>query len=204
VVELILRQTAPFQWQSYVVGSPDFVEIADSIPAEFVDLTSPLPPLAGEYKFPWQSGQAWWAINGWHDGRAIDFQPSLSARYAVLAAQSGSLRELCSDGYQSFLQIQHADGQSTFYLHVTLSLSVRRTLLDHRIRQGQYLGELVRRELFRSPCGRGFSRHLHFAVSDRRMEIEGFPISGIADSASCCSDPPVYVSTNARVDDSGT
>ncbi len=204
VVEVILRQTAPSQWDVYIVGTPYFDAVASTIPPAFMDTTPALPPLDGDYRFPWQNGQPWWAIQGWHGGNALDFQPSLSARYAVLAAQSGRLREICSDGFQSLLQIQHADGQSTYYLHVTMSLSVRRRLLDQPVRRGQYLGDLIQQANFRTPCGYGASRHLHFVVSDRRMVFDQYPIAGIADSASCCSNPPVYRASNERVDDSGS
>lgn len=198
-VEIIARQTHD-QWVGYLVGSPDFETIMGDIPRSFIDYISPLPSLEGEYLFPWQNGQNWWAIQGWHDGNALDFQPGIGARYAVLAAQSGRMREICSDGYQSLIEIQHADERQTYYLHITLSLSVRRQLLDHAVRRGQYLGELIGQSYFRTPCGQGSSRHLHFAVSDRAMIIERFPLEGIAASASCCANPPVYRSTNLRVD----
>ncbi len=201
-VEIVLRQTAPGEWNPYILGSPTFAAIASDLPASFIDVSSPLPEITTGYKFPWMSGQTWWAINGWHDGSAIDFEPALIPRYAVLASQSGRLRELCSDGYQSLLQIEHADGRSTFYLHVTLSLNVRRHLLNQIVRQGQYLGEIIGSDQFHTPCGVGFSRHLHFAVSDRSLLIEDTPLEGLAASASCCADPPEYTSTNQRIDDS--
>ncbi len=201
-VEAIMRQSQDKTWRGYVIGSPDFTALADDLPRAFVDTVSPLPALEGDYKFPWQSGQDWWAIGGWHDGSALDFEPAISARFAVLAAQAGRLREICSDGTQSLLQIEHADGRSTYYLHVTLGLAVRRHLLDQVIRQGQYLGELIKQAYFVTPCGQGYSRHLHFAVSDRQMIVEGVPLEEIAASASCCQHPPTYRSTNVRVDDS--
>ena len=191
-------------WMGFVMGSAAFATIADDLPPGFVDTVSPLPALVDAYKFPWQRGQDWWAIEGWHEGSALDFQPGIGARFAVLAAQAGRLREICGDGIQSLLQIQHADGRSTYYLHVTMGLAVRRHLLDQMVRQGQYLGELIRQKYFVTPCGRGYSRHLHFAVSDRGMDIEGFPVETIAASASCCQHPPIYRSTNVRVDDSGS
>jgi hypothetical protein len=200
-VEVIMRQVAR-QWQGYLVGSAAFARVLDDVPRDFVDYASPLPLIETSYKFPWQSGQEWWAIQGWHDGNALDFQPGLAGRFAVLAAQAGVLRELCSDGTQSLLQIQHGDRRSTYYLHVTMGLTVRRTLLDQIVRQGQYLGELVRGRAFISPCGQGLSRHLHFAVSDRSISIEGFPLEGVAASASCCNHPPSYRSSNVRVDES--
>jgi murein DD-endopeptidase MepM/ murein hydrolase activator NlpD len=199
-VEVIARFTPPNQWTAYLVGSPEFAALLPEIPPAFADFVSPLPVLAGEYKFPWQAGQDWWAINGWHEGSGLDFEPAYASRFAVLAAQSGRMREICSDGTQSLLQIQHADGRSTYYLHVTLALSVRRRLLDQNVQRGQYLGELINRDHFVTPCGRGYSRHLHFAVSDRALKIDGYSLESIAGSASCCVHPPVYRSTNQRVD----
>lgn len=200
-LEVILQHTAD-EWVAYLVGSAAFAAVLSDVPRAFADYVSTLQPLEASYKFPWQAGEDWWAIQGWHDGNALDFQPGLSARYAVLAAQAGVLRELCSDGTQSLLQIRHADGRATYYLHVTMGLAVRRTLLDQIVRQGQYLGELVRGRSFLSPCGQGLSRHLHFAVSDRALSIDGLLLEGIAGSASCCNAPPSYRSSNVRVDGS--
>jgi murein DD-endopeptidase MepM/ murein hydrolase activator NlpD len=199
LLEVIMQQVAPYEWTAYLVGSPAFDTVAGVVPREFVDTVSTLPDLDG-YQFPWASDQSWWAIQNWHDGNALDFQPGVAARYGVLAAGSGRLREICSDGYQSLLQIQHADGRETYYLHVRLALSVRRRLLDQNVMRGQYLGELIGYAPFLSACGQGNSRHLHFAVSDPNMMIQDYPIAGIADSASCCANPPLYMSTNQRVD----
>ncbi len=200
VIEVIARQIAIGQWQAYLVGSAEFEQIVPEIPQGFYDAISPLPEPAGGYLFPWRAGDSWWATNGWHQGNAVDFQPLIGGRYGVLASESGRMRELCSDGYQSLLQIFHADGQSTFYLHVTLARNVRLALLDQNVERGQYLGEIIRQDRFSTACGQGNSRHLHFAVSDRAMNIEYMPIAGIADSASCCANPQLYVSSNQRVD----
>jgi hypothetical protein len=200
VVEIILHQRAPGTWSAFLVGSPDFEVIRYLIPPDFADYAAPLPPLQGAYRFPWRAGDSWWAIQGWHSGNALDFQPSIRARFGVLAAESGRMRELCSDGTQSLLEIRHADGNSTFYLHVTLGLSVRRELLDRNVERGQYLGELVRLTRFVTPCGQGLSRHLHFAVTDPSLTMDGIPLDEIAAAASCCADPPAYMSSNMRVD----
>ncbi|MBC7810261.1 MAG: hypothetical protein H7175_03900, partial [Burkholderiales bacterium] len=127
VVQLIvqLQDNDDGHWNVYLVGSPEFNTILPTIPPEFVDFASPIPALTGDYLLPWPDGQTWWATNGWHGGNAIDFQPGLSARFGVIAAQSGVLSEICSDGYQSLLQILHADGRATYYLHVTMDLTVR-------------------------------------------------------------------------------
>jgi len=200
VIEIIARQISLAEWQAYLVGSAEFAQIVETMPQGFYDAVSPLPALAGAYLLPWRAGDSWWATNGWHQGNAIDFQPASGERYGVLASEAGRMRELCSDGYQSLLQIRHADGRSTFYLHVTLARNVRLALLDQNVERGQYLGEIIRQDRFNTACGQGNSRHLHFAVSDRGMIFEDMPIAGIADSASCCANPHLYRSTNQRVD----
>lgn len=197
-IEIIARHISAGEWIAYLVGSDAFERIAADVPRWFVDYISPLPSLEGEYRFPWHDGEAWWAIQGWHDGNALDFQPGIGARFGVLAAQAGRLREICSDGYQSLLEIQHVDGRSTYYLHVRLALSTRRERLDQVVQRGQYLGELIGQPYFVTACGQGHSRHLHFAVSDRGMTFEGYLLEGVAASASCCANPPDYQSSNVR------
>src|SRR5690606_13022370 len=115
-VQIILHQVAREQWAAYLMGSAGFAAVANLVPREFVDPAAVAPLITAPYRFPWPEGQTWWAVQGWHDGNAIDFQPDLNARFAVLAAQAGILREICSDGYQSLLQIEHADGRATYYL----------------------------------------------------------------------------------------
>lgn len=199
-LEVVAFKSSTGIWQAALVNGIDFAAIAPRIPASFMDVTGTMPPLAGAYLFPWRSGEAWWSIAGWHDGNALDFQPTPGSHYSVLASESGILKEICSDGTQSLLQIRHADGISTYYLHVRLSLSVRRALLDRVVEPGQYLGELINRAHFLTPCGRGSSRHLHFVVSDRMMLLDEIPINQIAETATCCTDPPRYISSNMRID----
>jgi hypothetical protein len=188
------------QWRMARIGSPVFDAIRPQIPDSLMAQDKTPPPLAGEYLFPWMKGQAWWAIQGWHDGAALDFQPVTGQRHAVLASESGWLREICGDGYQSFLEVQHADGRSTFYLHVDLPRRIR-ALLDHPIERGQYLGELINEAHFATDCGRGLSRHLHFVVSDPLMIVNGYALEEVAEVASCCAAPPMYVSSNVKVDE---
>jgi hypothetical protein len=187
------------QWHMARVGSKTFYAIQANIPDTIIAREIVIPPLAGEYLFPWAKGQAWWAIQGWHDGYALDFQPVTGQRNNVLASESGWLREICGDGYQSFLEIQHADGRSTFYLHVTLPHRIR-ALLDHSVQRGQYLGELIGEAHFATDCGRGLSRHLHFVTSDPNLIMNGYVLSDVASTASCCAAPPMYISSNQKQD----
>lgn len=188
------------RWQMARFGSQAFYSVQDLIPETVIARAIAPPPLAGEYLFPWAKGQAWWAIQGWHDGYALDFQPVTGQRANVLASESGWLREICGDGYQSFLELRHADGRSTFYLHLTLSRSVR-ALLDHPVQRGQFLGELFGEARFATDCGRGLSRHLHFVTSDPNLVMNGTLLSDLAQIASCCAAPPMLVSSNVRIAD---
>lgn len=188
------------QWQMARFGSREFYAVQDLIPEEIIARAIVPPPLAGEYLFPWAKGQTWWAIQGWHDGNALDFQPVTGQRANVLAAESGWLREICGDGYQSFLELRHADGRSTFYLHLTLPRSVR-DLLDHPVQRGQFLGELFGKAHFATDCGRGLSRHLHFVSSDTSLVMNGSALSELANVASCCAAPPMVVSSNVKVEE---
>jgi murein DD-endopeptidase MepM/ murein hydrolase activator NlpD len=201
IVELIGQRDAAGDWQLHMIGSPALEAISARIPRSVVDLFSPLPFMAGAYQFPWQSGQTWWAIDGWHDGNALDFQPRLSVGFGVLAAESGRLRELCYDGWQSLLQIEHADGEQTYYLHLTMPPALRRDILDQNVTRGTYLGELYGDAdggAYTTPCGAGLSRHLHFGVSDRALIVDGYALEDIAAVASCCAAPPEYVSSNLQ------
>jgi hypothetical protein len=188
------------QWQMARFGSKEFYAVQDLIPQEMIARAIVPPPMTGEYLFPWAKGQVWWAIQGWHDGNALDFQPVTGQRANVLAAESGWLREICGDGYQSFLELRHADGRSTFYLHLTLPKRVH-ALLDHPVQRGQFLGELFGEARFATDCGRGLSRHLHFVTSDQTLVMNGYDLSELAKVASCCAAPPMIVSSNVRIDD---
>jgi hypothetical protein len=201
VIEIVAARRADGAWIAYWLADPAVIGLAQAggIPRAFVDSIAARPALAGGYRLPWRAPDAWWAIQTWHGGNALDFQPTVGAQATVLAMESGHLRELCSDGTQSLLQIRHADGRATYYLHVTLSLRVRRLLLDQNIERGQILGELIRYAPFVTPCGRGFSRHLHLVVSDRALLIEGLRADAIAAVASCCANPPLYRSSNAAI-----
>lgn len=201
IVEVIAQRNAADEWLAYVIGTPAFDEIAPQVPADFATFPAVPPPLAGEYRFPWREGRLWWAIQGWHGGNALDFQPPPYLNsYGVLASEAGYLREICRDGFQSLLQLSHGDGRQTYYLHVQPGPRARQ-LLDQPIVRGQYLGELIRIVPFNRACGFGNSRHLHFMVSDRDMTIEGYTLEEIAATASCCRAAPGYISHNTLVID---
>ncbi len=196
--EVVIQRLRPGEYRAGVFGgNADWLR---EVPPEFINPDPTLPPMTGGYLFPWEAGQRWWAIEGWHDGNALDFQPAYQQRYVVLAAESGRLREICYDGTQSWIEIQHADGQATYYLHLTVGRSVRSTLLDQDVERGQPLGALLNQAPFYSPCGQGSSRHLHFSVTDRTLVVDGYPLMDIASVARCCNGSPEYASTNRRLD----
>lgn len=192
ITEIVLEQ-GEHGWFGHRLSAPVLTDLRT--PPGWLDPT--LPPLEGAYRLPWAAGVTWWAIAGWHDGATLDFQPSLTARglregHTVFTPNSGHLRELCYDGYQSLLHLRHADGRSTYLLHVSLSPDARRSLLDRPIGRGVALGELIRFAPFRTPCGQGGSRHLHFATSDRALVLDGVRMSAIARVAGCCAAPPTF------------
>lgn len=200
VIEVMAYEDTPFNWQAFLLNGAIEQGMQSQIPEDFVNVVSEIPELAGAYQFPWMARQGWWAVQGWHGGNAIDFQPAYDVGYSVVAAEAGYLREICRDGYQSLLQITHADGNVTYYLHVQPSRTLRQSLLDQPVQRGQYLGELTRNPPFNYACGRGLSRHLHFVSSDPHLIIQGHELSDIADVATCCRDVPIFVSENERID----
>lgn len=189
-VEIVAEAISAWDWNALPLA-----EAEARLPPDWIDAT--LPPLDEAYHLPWAVGLSWWATYGWHDGNAIDFQPALVAQrraagYSVHTANSGLLRELCWDGYQSLLQVEHDDGRATYYLHVTLPPGARRERVDHPVAAGAYLGNLIRFAPFNTACGRGGVRHLHFISSDRALVLDGNALETIAATASCCASPPLY------------
>ena len=200
VVEVLAYEDTPHDWRAFLLSGAIGQGMQAQIPKDFVNVVSDIPELTGEYQLPWMARQGWWAVQGWHGGNAIDFQPAYDVGYSVVAAEAGYLREICRDGYQSLLQITHADGNVTYYLHVQPSRTLRQSLLDQPVQRGQYLGELTRNPPFNYACGRGLSRHLHFVSSDPHLIIQGHDLSDIAAVATCCRDVPIFISKNERVD----
>lgn len=194
-VVILAEQRSIYAWDAYLLH-PD-LPLPD-VPARFMDVLTDVVPLAGEYRFPWAAGQGWWATDGWHAGNALDFQPAFESGFTVLAVESGYLTELCRDGYQSLLMIAHADGRRTYYLHVRVGNDGRKNVLDRNVQRGQVIGRLIRNAPFNYACGQGGVAHLHFIVSDRTMHIQGVALEDIARDAECCSNPPVFISTNQR------
>lgn len=196
--EVVIQRIQTGEYRAGLLGGK--ADWLQEVPPEFINLDMHLPPMAGAYLFPWEAGQVWWAIEGWHDGNALDFQPAYRQRYIVLAAESGRLREICYDGTQSWVEIQHADGEATYYLHLTLGRSVRATRLDQNVVRGQPLGTLINHVPFYSPCGLGYSRHLHFSITNRALVVDGYALETIAAAAHCCNASPEYSSTNQRTE----
>jgi murein DD-endopeptidase MepM/ murein hydrolase activator NlpD len=202
--EVVIQRVGADQYRAWLLGGASMDWLRLTVPGAFINLGASLPPLAGAYQLPWEAGQVWWAIQGWHDGNALDFQPAYRQRHLVLAAESGRLREICYDGTQSLLEITHADGQATYYLHLTTGQRVRARLLDQDVVRGQTIGTLINQAPFYSPCGQGGSRHLHFMVTDRALVLDGYPLGEIAAAAQCCADPPAYTSGNVPVPSAGS
>lgn len=175
IIEVLGQRNAANEISAYVRGSTGFTNLARETPKDFIDFNSfDVSPATVDYLFPWTSGQYWYKTQGWHEGDAMDFQPVVrttpAIHYAVLAAASGRLTEICNDGYQSRLRIEHADG-STQYLHLDVN-SVRRDLLGQNVARGQIVGLLYDGNQgarwhngyyyqYWTACGYGTAVHLH-------------------------------------------
>lgn len=215
IVEVLAQRSDTGEFVAYVRGSADFTDLAHDAPADFIDYSSPLEvsPLSVDYLFPWTGGQDWYKTWGWHSGNAIDFQPVVRTTpvvdYVVLSAAAGRLTEVCNDGHQSMLRIEHAGGD-TQYLHLDAG-SVRRDLLGQNIVRGQIIGILYDgheggREhngthyKYWTACGYGTAAHLHFVLPRRDMAIDGHNANTVANSARATR----YRSSNPRVDGGGS
>ncbi len=215
IVEVLGRRDGAGGFSAYLRGTTDFAALALEVPQNFIDFSSPsdIAPTTVGYLFPWTSGQNWYKTQGWHSGNAIDFQPvvrsSRPIHDAVLAAAPGRLTEVCNDGYQSALRVEHADG-NTQYLHLDVN-AVRRDLLGQNVVRGQFLGLLYNGTQggrwynghyykFWTRCGYGTGTHLHFVLPRRDLTIDGHNANNVANSRFATQ----YRSSNERTDGGGT
>jgi murein DD-endopeptidase MepM/ murein hydrolase activator NlpD len=162
----------------------------------------------GGYRLPWPAGYSWEKYFGWHGTgyglgyTGIDFAPPWDAprsAYAVLAAGSGTLSEMCGpaegDPWQSTLRIDHPDGLFTLYLHLD-GTTVPRSLIGHWVQRGQFLGMLYTNQTgdstqecldgscsFGTLCGSGTTTHLHFQFGNASTPVDGYVPQDIATSA---------------------
>ncbi|MEA4810965.1 MAG: PA14 domain-containing protein [Anaerolineaceae bacterium] len=127
------------------------------------------------YRFPWNAGQTWVKVEGWHQtgfgghgNKAVDFAPESLENIEVLAASSGYLATVCDypGDFQTWLAITNEDGVS-LYGHLD-SQKINRSVLNMNVSQGTYLGDLYNPGKFvvfpSSKCGEGVGTHLHFAL----------------------------------------
>ena len=166
-----------------------------ALPADIVDLSAPASP-AGNFLFPWTGGHWWLKLGypGWHGRNAVDFKPADPTDVDILSAGAGTLSQVCNDGYQSILRIDHGSS-STRYIHMDAG-TIPTGLLLLSVEQGQYLGRLYAGNAFEdgycsdypdlqfnTRCGCGTVTHLHFESSDTEMLIDGYNYSDVAYSS---------------------
>ena len=212
VIEMLGQRETAGTWHVTLYGESSFEKLTARIPAGFIDFSAPSVSPAEAYLFPWTAGQRWYKTQGWHSGNAIDFQPVVrsdpSVHFAVLAPASGTVTRTCNDGYQSILQIVHADGTSR-YVHMA-SNSVQTQWLGQSVCRGCYLGLLYNGTQgggpcpagtcqYNTACGYGTAVHLHFVLPSQNMTIDGNNANTVANSAFASQ----WTSSNQRTSNCG-
>lgn len=208
----ILGQMSSMEFSHYRKGELS-ASLRSKVPGDFADVAGPASTMGLDLLFPWTSGQYWYKTNGWHSTNAIDFQPVVRSNppehFAVLAASSGRLTEVCNDGTQSMLRVEHSEG-TTQYLHLDVN-AVRRDLLGQQVQRGQFLGLLYNGRVgerdsggthyqFWTACGYGTAVHLHFVLPNHYVTIDGHNANDVANSAWATQ----YRSSNTRIDGGGS
>lgn len=172
IVELLLHENELDNWDVFLFGTSELLEIKDSVPSSFIEFPASLQVSQNEYRFPWTYGHSWWKNGGWHPGgygglnNAIDFQPQSNDDIVILAASDGVLNTLCDrpdDSVQVWLKITNGDGTSG-YGHMNKN-SINRSLLGQSVSRGTNIGKINNpgyRVYFETPCGYGTGTHLHF------------------------------------------
>ena len=195
-------------WQAVVKTEATLPLLQDAVPADFMDLT-PAPP-EESYLFPWTAGQSWGVSQGWHSS-AIDFFPlsfgNPPVHGAILAMGSGSLSQVCNDGAQAHLRINHV-GVTSGYLHLDAN-TLRAHDLNQSVPRGRFLGVIYDGDAifdpnpyctggsnwqYATPCGCGTGAHVHFSSSDTGITVDGYNLYAVGASGGN------YVSTNVRDD----
>lgn len=188
---VLVQRDANQSLNAFLDGGLTYQGIAPSIPNSFLDLSQSdvATNAVTNHLFPWTGGKRWSKTNGWHESwyqaghyRAVDFAPVESGDTAVLASESGTVRPFCSgDPIQTMVLIDHDDGKSSGYLHITTS-SVS-SLYGARVSRGQKVGDIYVAWNYSTPCGRGTGPHLHYVFPDTNMTIDGHSAQNVAGSA---------------------
>lgn len=193
-------------WQAVVKSEATLPALQDAMPSDFMDLTPAEPEES--FLFPWTAGQSWRVSQGWHSS-AIDFFPLAYSNPpvdgAILAMGTGSLSQVCNDGAQAHLRIDHGSVNSG-YLHLDAN-TLRAHDLNQIVPRGRFLGVIYDGEDFfdpnpycaggsnlqyATPCGCGTGAHVHFSSSDTGITVDGFNLHAVGSSDG------TYVSTNVR------
>lgn len=196
-------------WQGVVKSAVTLAWLRSAVPDEFMNLEPSLPEET--FLFPWTAGQTWRVSQGWHSG-AIDFFPiaysNPAVNGAVLAMGGGTLSQVCNDGEQAHLRINHGNVTSG-YLHLDAH-TVRAHDLNQLIPRGRLLGLLYDGDAFfepnaycsgysgwqfSTPCGCGTGPHLHFSSSNTGITVDGHNLGAVGVSVRSS-----FTSSNVRDD----
>jgi murein DD-endopeptidase MepM/ murein hydrolase activator NlpD len=198
IVNLIAQKQSDGNWKVFIVNDQTKDELKEIVPSALVDISTP-QSTNNAYLFPWTSGDRWKKTNGWHPTNAIDFvRANGNNSRNVLAAEAGTLTQVCNDGYQAKVRVNHGS-VTTGYLHLSAG-SIPSDLINHEVVRGTIIGSLytgsdmipdennpycsgISGLKFWTPCGCGTGEHLHFETSNTGITIDGYNINTVANSA---------------------
>ncbi len=205
-IDVIARLDENGAWQAVVQSEATLPWLQREVPPEFMAFRVAAPEEA--FLFPWTAGQVWRVSQTWHSG-AIDFFPLVynnpPVSGAVLAMGSGALSQVCNDGVQAHLRINHG-GLTSGYLHVDAA-TVRAHDLNQQVPRGRFLGLIYDGEAhfepnaycrgnynykYSTPCGCGTGAHVHFSSSNTDISIDGHNLHAVGSSRNS------YLSSNVR------
>lgn len=209
IVDVVAYLNSQGAWQAVVKGEETLPWLQANVPGDFMTFGG-VPPAQVEedFLFPWTSGQFWRVSQSWHSG-AIDLFPlsysNPPIHGAVLAMGTGTLSQVCNDGAQAHLRVDHG-GVTSGYLHLDAS-TVRGHDLNQTIPRGRYLGLLYDGEAvfdpnpycaggsnwqYATPCGCGTGAHLHWSSTNTGITVDGQNLYAVGASQG------TYVSSNVR------
>lgn len=207
-VDIVAAVDEAGDWQAVVKSEATLDWLQANVPLDFMNVAPPPARPEDTYLFPWTAGQAWRVSQTWH-GSAIDFFPLVYGNPpidgAILAMGSGTLSQVCNDGVQAHLRVDHG-GLTSGYLHLDAA-TVRGHDLNQTIPRGRFLGLIYDGEAFfdpnpvcvgrpnlqfSTPCGCGTGPHVHFSSSDANITVDGQNLQAVGSSTG------TYTSTNVR------
>lgn len=197
-VLVILYKPDDSPWQAAIEGTDDFLRLLYLVPDTLLSadakrvldpsIDAPAQLASVDMRFPWDHTQSWMLTQGWHDGNSLDFAPATNAPNKwLLAAHDGVVVRVCNGSFTANLEVRHASGTKTTYVHLRNS-SVPSAILGQSVAQGRLLGLLAEGSYnpgpcgnwtcqYRDECGNGTGPHVHFVLPAQTVSINGWALN---------------------------